>query len=290
MLAGPTCGRTLAEHGADVMLISGPHLPFHAGSSLDTGHGKMNAFVDLRDDSGAEQLRQLVKQADIFTEAYRPGSLAARGFSPEALAELRPGIIYVSLCAFGHEGPWRDRRGFDTLVQSATGIADEEGGGGPPRHMPVSQLDYATGFLAAFGAMTALARRGREGGSYLVRLSLCQTAHWLKSLCRVPGTEHARDVPNPGPADIADLIIESVSRTAAVLVVETLKGAAAGKLVYFMSIEEGRFRRPVFPGDTLHVEVGKLRRRGNVWRFRGEARVEGKLMAQATFAAMIMDD
>ena len=210
VLAGPTCARTLAEHGAEVLRISGPHLPFSANAVLDTGHGKLNAFVDLRGENGAAQLRQLIRQADVFSQSYRPDSLAARGLSPHALAELRPGIVYVSLCAYGHAGPWRGRRGFDTLVQSATGIADEEGGGGPPRHMPVSQLDYATGFLAAFGAMTALARRGREGGSYLVRLSLCQTAHWLKSLGQVPETANARDLPNPGPEGIADLMIESV--------------------------------------------------------------------------------
>ena len=86
------------------------------------------------------------------------------------------------------------------------------------------------------------------------------------------------------------LIIEAMAQTAAVLVVETLEGEAAGKLVYFMTIEEGRFRRPVFPGDTLMVHVTKLRNRRNVWKFRGEARVEGTLMAEARFSAMIMDD
>jgi 3-hydroxyacyl-[acyl-carrier-protein] dehydratase len=86
------------------------------------------------------------------------------------------------------------------------------------------------------------------------------------------------------------LIIESMAQTAAVLVVETLKGAAAGKLVYFMTVEEGRFRKPVVPGDTLHVHVTKLRNRANVWKFSGEARVNGVLMAEARFSAMIMDD
>ena len=86
------------------------------------------------------------------------------------------------------------------------------------------------------------------------------------------------------------LIIESMAQTAAVLVVETLKGAAAGKLVYFMTVEEGRFRKPVVPGDTLHVHVTKLRHRANVWKFSGEARVNGVLMAEARFSAMIMDD
>lgn len=86
------------------------------------------------------------------------------------------------------------------------------------------------------------------------------------------------------------LIIESMAQTAAVLVVETLKGEAAGKLVYFMTVDEGRFRRPVIPGDVLRVYVEKVRHRGNVWRFRAEARVEDVRVAQATFSAMIMDD
>ena len=86
------------------------------------------------------------------------------------------------------------------------------------------------------------------------------------------------------------LIIECMAQTAAVLVVETLEGAAAGKLVYFMSIEQGRFRKPVVPGDRLYIHVAMLRRRGAVWKFSGEARVDGVLMAQARFTAMIMDD
>ena len=86
------------------------------------------------------------------------------------------------------------------------------------------------------------------------------------------------------------LIIESMAQTAAVLVVETLEGAAAGKLVYFVTIDEARFRRPVFPGDRMHVQVTALRNRGNFWKFRGEARVDGNLMAEARFSAMIRDD
>lgn len=210
VLAGPTCGRTLAEHGADVMRISGPHLPYHANSALDTGHGKLTAFLDLRETDDMATLRQLARNADIFTQAYRPGTLSSRGLSPEDLAALRPGIIYVSLSAYGHEGAWASRRGYDTLVQTATGIALEEGAGGPPRHTPVSLLDYATGYLAAFGAMMALSRRAREGGSYLVRLSLCQTAHWFKSLGRVPASANALALPDPTQEDVADLMTESV--------------------------------------------------------------------------------
>jgi 3-hydroxyacyl-[acyl-carrier-protein] dehydratase len=86
------------------------------------------------------------------------------------------------------------------------------------------------------------------------------------------------------------LIVEAMAQTAAVLVVQTLEGAAAGKLVYFMTIDQARFRKPVSPGDTLKIHVDKLRSRGNVWKFSGEVRVEGTLVASARFAAMIMDD
>jgi 3-hydroxyacyl-[acyl-carrier-protein] dehydratase len=86
------------------------------------------------------------------------------------------------------------------------------------------------------------------------------------------------------------LIIEAMAQTAAVLVVHTLGPEAEGKLVYFMTVDNGRFRRPVVPGDCLHVHVTKQRNRGNVWKFSGEARVNGHLAAEAVFAAMILDN
>ena len=208
VLAGPTCGRTLAEHGADVMRISGPHLPFHPALVMDTGHGKLAAHVDLRDAAGNETLRSLVRDSDIFTQGYRPDTLAARGFSPETLAVIRPGIVYVSLCAYGRSGPWRNRRGFDTLVQNATGICHEQGDN-RPRHLPVSLLDYASGYLMAFGAMVALGRRAREGGSYHVQVSLVQTAHWLKGLGRVDARSDALFLPELETEDVADLLMRS---------------------------------------------------------------------------------
>jgi len=148
----------------------------------------------LADD--AERLRALIRHGDVFCQAYRPGAMDARGFSPEELARLRPGIVYVTLSAYGHQGPWRDQRGFDSLVQSVSGIAHEGGiaaGIDGPRHLPAQALDHSAGYLAAFGAMMALARRAREGGSYLVRVSLAQTGRWLDGLGRVDGS-HVADV------------------------------------------------------------------------------------------------
>ena len=185
VIAAPVGARTLAQHGADVLAISAAHLPNIMPLVIDTGRGKRSAQLDLRQEKDASKLRELVSDADIFIQAYRPGALAAQGFSTQALSELRPGLIQVSLSAYSHAGPWAERRGFDSLVQSATGIAWQEGQGShlnAPGKLPCQALDHATGYLAAFGAMVALQRRAVEGGSWLVRVSLAQTGHWLQTL------------------------------------------------------------------------------------------------------------
>ena len=191
VLAGPTCARTLAEHGADVLKITAAHLPNIGYQEYDTGHGKLSAHLDLRQPKDVDTLRGLVREGDVFSQGYRPGTLGARGFAPEALAALRPGIVVVSLCAFGHVGPWAARRGFDTVIQTVSGITHRQGelfpGAEPgPQFYPVSAIDYLTGYLMAFGAMVALARRAREGGSWLVRISLAQTGRWLVDRGQVP--------------------------------------------------------------------------------------------------------
>ena len=132
-----------------------------------------------------------MRDADVFSQGYRPGTLAQRGLAPEQLAALRPGIVYVSLSAFGRVGPWAERRGFDTVVQTVSGITTRQGqlfpGAEPgPQFYPVSAIDYLTGYLMAFGAMVALRRRAREGGSWLVRASLAQTGRWLVDRGQVP--------------------------------------------------------------------------------------------------------
>jgi crotonobetainyl-CoA:carnitine CoA-transferase CaiB-like acyl-CoA transferase len=199
VLAGPTCARTLAEHGADVLKITAPHLPNLGYQEFDTGHGKLSAHLDLREALDVEVLRGLVREADVFSQGYRPGTLGSRGLSPEELAALRPGLVYVSLCAFGHAGPWASRRGFDTVVQTVSGITSRQAEVVPgktpgPQFYPVSAIDYCTGYLMAFGAMAALARRAREGGSWLVRISLAQVGKWIVDLGEVAESA-ARDAP-----------------------------------------------------------------------------------------------
>jgi hypothetical protein len=188
VIAGPVAGRTLAVHGADVLLISSPDLPAIPWLTIDTGRGKLTSFVDLQSEQGRDVLRDLLAQADIFSQGYRPHSLAALGFSPQDAARINPGIVYVSLSAYGHAGPWAERRGFDSLVQTATGFNHAEGqaaGIDGPKELPAQMLDHATGYLMAFGAMMAKARQSREGGSWHVRVSLAQTGRWLWNLGRV---------------------------------------------------------------------------------------------------------
>jgi crotonobetainyl-CoA:carnitine CoA-transferase CaiB-like acyl-CoA transferase len=196
ILAGPVCGRTLAFHGADVMLVNSPHLP-NIASIADTSRGKLSCHLDLRTTEGLAGLARLVEHSHVFTQGYRPGALDALGFSPRDLAALRPGIVCVALSAYGAGGPWSGRRGFDSLVQTATGFNHAEqtaAGADIPRPMPMQILDYATGHLMAFAVAAALARQQREGGSWLVELSLAQTAHWLRRMGRVL---HASSVTPP---------------------------------------------------------------------------------------------
>ena len=188
VIAGPVAGRTLAAHGADVLLISGPDLPAIPWLTIDTGRGKLSAFAELKSEQGRGVLRDLLAQADIFSQGYRPRALATLGFSPEDAARINPGIVYVSLSAYGHAGPWAERRGFDSLVQTSTGFNHAEGqaaGIEGPKELPAQMLDHATGYLMAFGAMMAKARQAREGGSWHVRVSLAQTGRWLWNLGRV---------------------------------------------------------------------------------------------------------
>ena len=210
VIAGPVCGRTLAAHGADVMLVTAAHLPQMGPLVIDSGRGKLSTFVDLREAAGRDTLGGLLRDADIFVQGYRPGAIAHTGFSPEQAAQLRPGIVYVSLCAYGHEGPWASRRGFDSLVQNANGMNDAEAeaaSSAQPKPLPCQALDHGAGYLMAFGAMTALARRVAEGGSWHVRVSLAQTGHWIRGLGRIDGL----GVPDPGFDDVGDRLYETES-------------------------------------------------------------------------------
>lgn len=214
VLAGPTCARALAEQGADVMKASAPHIPFIPYQEFDTGHGKLSAHLDLRDEKQHAKLLDLVHECDVFSQGYRPDSLANRGLSPAALAALRPGIVCVSMCAFGHTGPWASRRGFDTAVQVVSGIAARQGElfseqDAKPQFYPVSAIDYLTGYLMAFGALVALRKRTIEGGSWLVRLSLAQVGRWLQQKVELAPADAAAAASEFADADLHNWMMSS---------------------------------------------------------------------------------
>jgi crotonobetainyl-CoA:carnitine CoA-transferase CaiB-like acyl-CoA transferase len=178
VLAGPTCAKSLAEHGAEVLKISAAHLPDSGLVDLDTGIGKRSTRLDLRNAQETSLLKDLVRQADVFVQSYRPAALARYGFAAEQAAAMRPGIVYASLSAWGG-GPWEMRRGFDSIVQAVSGIAHANGDSGKPRLLPVSAIDYVSGYLMAFGVCVALSRRATEGGSWLVRVALARVGKWI---------------------------------------------------------------------------------------------------------------
>ena len=184
VLAGPTCARTLAEHGAQVLHVRSPRLPFIEPFVIDTNPGKRSCHLDLDRADDAEQLRRLARDAHVFSQGYRAEALARRGFGPEALAALRPGIIVASINCYGHNGPWATRPGWEQLAQTVTGMAQEHAGDETPAVVPAAVTDYTTGHLAALGVMRALTQRASEGGSWLVRVSLARTAMWIQSLPR----------------------------------------------------------------------------------------------------------
>lgn len=178
ILAGPVAGRTLAEHGADVLMVTAEHLPQVPEHVIDTSHGKRSCFLNLKDAEDAARLKALVKDADIFSQGYRPGMIEGLGFGPEELAALRPGLIYTSISCYGADGPFSHRAGWEQVAQTMVGIA-AEGHPDHPRLLPAAANDYVTGYLAAYGMLLALARRAREGGSYHVRVSLCQSGMFI---------------------------------------------------------------------------------------------------------------
>jgi crotonobetainyl-CoA:carnitine CoA-transferase CaiB-like acyl-CoA transferase len=152
---------------------------------VDTGFGKRAASLDLSSRSGRASLKRLVRQADVFSQGYRTGAMDRHGFGVNDVVSQRPGIIYVSINCYGHEGDWRTRPGWEQLAQTVTGMALRQGThlkAPGPTLLPAAVNDYITGYLAALGALVALERRARVGGSYWVRVSLARTAMWVRSL------------------------------------------------------------------------------------------------------------
>ena len=181
ILAGPVAARTLAEHGAEVLMVTAPHLPQTPEHVRDTSQGKRSCYLDLAQPEQSAKLKELVRGADVFSQGYRPGVLAARGFGPEELAKVRPGLVYLTISCYGGGGPFAERAGWEQVAQTVTGIChDNDGAAGKPALIHAAACDWITGYLGAYGVLLALTRRAREGGSYHVRVSLCQSGMFIQ--------------------------------------------------------------------------------------------------------------
>ncbi|MFC8584872.1 CoA transferase [Streptomyces sp. NPDC057217] len=172
VLAGPVATRTLALLGADVLRIDPPGNPELPDQHADTNVGKRTTVLDLERPTDRRTFGELLDAADVLVTGYRPGALDRFGLH-------RPGLVTARVSAWGEDGPWGGRRGFDSLVQAATGIAVVEGSAEEPGALPAQALDHGTGYLLAAAVLRSLTERDREGGTRLVRVALARTGHWL---------------------------------------------------------------------------------------------------------------
>ncbi|KAH8929555.1 CoA-transferase family III [Atractiella rhizophila] len=210
VIAGPVAGRVLAGYGADVLWVTATHLPSQPGLDYDLTRGKRPIRLDLRSPSARSTFERLLSTADVLLQSYAPKALPSLGYTRETIRKLNPSIIFASLSAWGDEGPWNERKGFDSLVQTATGFNKaeaeafgEEGG----KAWPVQAIDHASGYFLAAGIQAALLRRAREGGGYDIRCSLLATSHWIRSLGRVdpPSKEQMNHLLKEGGPKMSEL-------------------------------------------------------------------------------------
>jgi crotonobetainyl-CoA:carnitine CoA-transferase CaiB-like acyl-CoA transferase len=182
-VAGPVVGRTLAEHGADVLCGTRPNDYEHEFIYAEANVGSRSAYLDLDSRAGQDRADALLAGAHVVVNNHRSGALERRGLHPARLADRHPGLVYVSVTCYGSRGPWAERGGFDMNGSAVSGLMTFEGTEAEPR-LPVTALinDYVTGYLGAAGAAAALLKQATEGGSWHVTVNLTRAAMWCGSL------------------------------------------------------------------------------------------------------------
>jgi crotonobetainyl-CoA:carnitine CoA-transferase CaiB-like acyl-CoA transferase len=184
----------LGALGADVLRVDHPHRPELALHAVDGVIGKASTTLDAGTENGGQVLHRLLDQADVLVTGYRPGAMRRLGLDPDQVAEQHPGTIVVTLSAWEPGGIWGARRGFDSLVQIATGIGWATTTDGiRPGALPCQLLDHATGYLIAAATLAALTRRARTGETTHVSVSLARTARWLLDQGIHPPRQNAPD-------------------------------------------------------------------------------------------------
>lgn len=205
VLAGPVSTRFLAGYGAQVLRID-PSFWVEPGTVPEVTLGKRCALLDLKDEAQRRQFTALLAQADVLVHGYRPDALERLGLGAAQRQQIRPGLVDVCLDAYGWTGPWRGRRGFDSLVQMSNGCAHAgmlHYGRDKPTPLPVQALDQATGYLMAAAVLHGLAQRLEQGAGSMTRLSLARTAVLLGSQPAPPGAQEL------APETAADLAPEA---------------------------------------------------------------------------------
>lgn len=205
VVAGPVATRTLALLGADVLRVDPPRPPEIEVQHLDTGQGKRSTLLDLATRDGRARAQELLERADVLVTGYRPGSIEGFGL------RLPRGAVHARVTAWGDDGPWARRRGFDSIVQAASGIALVEGSrdgtarapeDAAPGALPAQALDHATGYLLAAAVVDALADRAGDGRGRETDGALARTAH---ALLTAPGRDPAHGAPRaPGPRCVVE--------------------------------------------------------------------------------------
>ncbi len=182
ILAGPTCGRTLSEYGAEVIKVDPEHRAPSLTPWLDVGRGKRSICLNIAKDAGLNAFLRLADTADVILQGFRKGVAERLGIGYEQISERNPAIVYASINAFGQNGPWAARPGFDQNAQAATGMQLRNGGPeGEPAPPPYTFNDYGTGVMAAYGVMMALLERERTGRGQKIDTALSHTASTFSS-------------------------------------------------------------------------------------------------------------
>lgn len=260
ILAGPTCGRTLAEFGADVIKIDSPNRPVSPYGWLDVNRGKRSMIIDLKSSEGAQIVRDLAMGADVVLENFRAGKMASLGVGYEELREVRPDIVYGSMNAFDFETDWAPRAGWEHNAQAGSGMQVARQRDGEPRPVPVPVNDYATGLLAALGVMLGILRRDRTGAPARARASLARTATFLQ-LGEYDGDEvYKRRLPESAGVRTTDGWIRAESDAATVRATSTLSAAQAVRRLGEQGV---RAVVECVPTDLLHGD--ELRDEGLVF-------------------------
>ncbi|CEI70449.1 hypothetical protein FVEN_g1044 [Fusarium venenatum] len=203
VIAAPLCGKSLAAHGADVIWVTSPNLPDLPVLDREFSRGKKTVQLDIHNANDHKKLLDLLRDCDVFVQGYRPGSLASYGLSQEELIKINPDIIVANMSAFGPDGPWSGRRGFDSMVQTCSGMnvseAEHAGQEEAARPLPCQALDHSGGYMLAVGVMAAVYHRAIKGGSWRVDVSLAGMMKYLRSLGQYPGSSgfDAKDYKRP---------------------------------------------------------------------------------------------